>query len=422
MSQALPRPKVVILGLDGVCWSQVQRLAAQGTMPRLGALTRDSFCGPMLSTRPEISPVAWTTFFTARPPGHHGIYGFTEFEPGSYQIRYNSSAQVRVPFIWDRLGLGNRRSVALNIPLTYPARPLAGIMVSGFVALDYDRAAYPGWVAQYLRETGYRLEADFEKVRQDREAFLADLDQALGGRSRLLERFWPEDWDLFALVITDTDRLHHFFWQESEEDGPISEYFQDFFRRVDEIVGRVFDLAGDLAGKENEDVYLVMLSDHGFTGVKKEFHLNRWLAAQGFQAQAGPKSLALALDPTRIYLNRPPRFAQGRVSPAEISALSDRIRAGLMDEPAVAGVISGQDIFAGPALALAPDLVVRPAPGYEFKAKFTPGPVYTPSPLQGTHTYEDAFFLVHDFRKQIEEPKVKEILALGEFVASLFDL
>ena len=408
--------KTVILGLDGVPWSLLRDLAGQGRLPALSRLLASSAAGPMNSTLPEISPVAWTTFFTARPPAEHGVFGFTEFSPGKYQVRFNSSADIRVPCLWDRLGLLDRRSVVLNVPLSYPARSLNGVMVSGFVALDYDRAAYPAWVADVLRGLDYRLEADFERVHQERDVFLSDLDAALDGRARLLDRFWQEPWDLFVLVVTDTDRLHHFFLREFMEGGPIEPYFHDFYRRVDGLVAQVTDRVHDLARAVEGGVRLVLLSDHGFGPVREEFHLNRWLAAHGFQDEAGPGALALALDPTRIYLNGPPRFRGGRAAPATYQDLARDITAGLTAEPAVDGVTPGREVYQGRQAHLAPHLVARPAPGYEFKAKFNHGPVYTASPLMGAHTFDDAFYLVHDTDGGLPEMDIRDILDLGRFV------
>lgn len=414
---SLETPKVVVLGLDGVSWPLIQSLGPAGHIPRLWSLISNSAAGPMNSTWPEISPVAWTTFFTARSPGEHGIYGFTDFIPGQYQVRFNSSGDVRQPYVWEWLDLRGGRSVVLNVPLTYPARPLSGVMVSGFVALDYQRAAWPARVADYLRRSNYKLEADFERVHQDRPAFLADLDQALTGRMNLLEHFWPEPWDLFTLVVTDTDRLLHFFYREFLEQGPIVAYFIDFFRRVDRLVGRVLDLiSGQDLGRET---ILVMLSDHGFAPVKEEFHVNRWLGANGFQPRVGPEALALALDPTRIYLNRPERFAGGRVGTSQGQEVIMKLRSGLMAEPAVQGVFLGREVYSGPLAGLAPDVIVHPRPGYEFKAKFTPGPIYTPSPLQGTHTYDQAFYAVTFFGPSRPVPDVRDILDLGRFTARL---
>ena len=412
-------PKIVILGLDGVSWSMIERLTGLGVMPRLAGLIAESAAGPMSSTRPEISPVAWTTFYTGRPPGHHGIYGFTEFEPGTWQVGFNSSAQVRVPYLWDWLDLKGGRSIVLNVPLTYPARPLSGIMVSGFVALDYQRAAHPPWVADFLSQSGYKLEADFEKVHQDREAFLSDLDQALAGRFTLFERFQSEPWDLFTLVVTDTDRLFHFFLREFLENGPIKSYFLGFFQRVDELVGRVIDWCVREAQNDRTPRHLIMLSDHGFAPVIEEFHLNRWLNSQGLLPSLGPEARALALDPTRIYLNHPPRFPAGRVTAHETENLALSIAAALEKEPAVDGVEWGRDLYSGPQAHLGPDMVVRPARGYEFKAKFNDGPVYTPSPLMGTHTFDDAFYLVRTWNGEQPAPAFEDVHGLGQYVFSL---
>jgi predicted AlkP superfamily phosphohydrolase/phosphomutase len=422
LTQSESSPRVVILGLDGVSWPLVQKLTEEGVMPRLKALAEESNCGPMLSTLPEISPVAWTTFFTGRSPGDHGIYGFTEFEAESYKVRFNSSGQIRVPALWDWLGLKNKKSVVLNVPMTYPAQALSGVMVSGFMALNIDRAGFPSWVVDFLKKNNYRLEADFEMVHQDRQTFLDDLDLTLAGRMDLIERFWPENWDLFFLVLTDPDRLNHFFYREYEEKGSIYQYFLDYYHRLDRAVGRIHDLAERLAHEESADLCLVLLSDHGFTGVKEEFHLNRWLKAQGFQDSAGPEALALALDPTRIYLNRAPRFPSGRLNGSDAKMLVQKLTNDLMAEPAVESVFKRSELFSGQAIDMAPDMVVKPAAGFEFKAKFTPGPVYSPSPLMGTHTREGAFYLVHDFSGRKEKPMVDDILDLAQYVFTLLDV
>ena len=226
---------------------------------------------------------------------------------------------------------------------------------------------------------------------------------------------------MFVLVVTDTDRLQHFFLREFMEGGPISPYFLDFFTRVDQLVGEVAARTARMA-EEGRDMTLVMLSDHGFTPVHQEFHLNHWLAARGLlpDSRPGPQARALALDPTRIYLNRSPRFSEGRLAPGDLDAVIFDIMAGLTSEPAVAGLTRGRDLYHGPAAELAPDLVVRPQPGYEFKAKFTSGPIYTDSPLQGTHTFEDAFFLVKGFNQdqQPDPPQVRDILDLGRLVSA----
>jgi predicted AlkP superfamily phosphohydrolase/phosphomutase len=410
-------PKLAILGLDGVSWSLIQRMTGEGIMPHLASLLKESIAGPMNSSLPEISPVAWMTFFSGRSPADHGIYGFTEFDRPTYNIRFNSSADVAVPLLWDWVGLKGGRSVVLNVPMTYPARPLSGVMVSGFVALSLDRAAYPDWVVNHLKTSGYRLEADFERVHHDRASFLTDLRSALAGRFALWERFRPDHWNLFTLIITDTDRLLHFFLGEFIENGPITDYFYDFFHEVDLLVGRFVDRITD-AG---DPTRLIMLSDHGFTPVVGEFHLNRWLVARGFQKGLDSRSKALALDPTRIYFNRAPRFPASTMETGDLWRLEADLVSALLDERAVQGATPAREAYSGPLAGYAPDLVVRPAPGFEFKAKFNHGPIYSSSLLTGTHTYQDAFYLIHGHDSSKKPPAITDILDLGRYVFSLFD-
>lgn len=419
-NQALPL-KLAVLGLDGVSWPLVETLTRQGVMPNLGRICDRSICGPMLSTLPEISPVAWTSFFTGQSPAKHGIFGFTDFEEESYRVRFNSSSHIRTPAVWDWLGMKNRPSIILNVPNTYPAKPLTGAMVSGFLSFDIKKASFPSWVGDYLETSGYKLEADFDVVHQDRGAFLTDLDNLLEGRAALLEKFWPEKWDLFFYALTDTDRLNHFFYSEYEEIGPIFDYFVDYYGRLDHLIGRFYELV-EAKAKAGENVCLIMLSDHGFCGVKKEFHLNRWLNQNGFQDEVGPKAKLLALDPTRLYFNKQARFQAGTVSDADAGVISQKLQGMLLAEEAVDRLYLKSELYPDDETGLAPDFVIKPKKGFEFKAKFNPGPVYSDSPLKGTHTYEDAFYLIRDFSGLLPKPEVTDIKDLGKFMFNLLGL
>lgn len=403
-----PGPRAVILGLDGMGAGLVERLCAMGRMPALAALSGRAACGAMGSSLPEISPVAWTSFYTAAQPGVHGIYGFTEFAPGRRGVRYNTSAEVAAPTLWELLSRQGKRCAVLNAPQTYPARPLKGVMVSGFVAVDLAKAAYPAWVGRYLAASGYRLEADFERVRQDRAGFLDELTRVAQGRLDLLDKFAGQDSDLVFLCATDTDRLHHFFYSEVlDESGPRAGQIDAFYRLTDDTVAAAFALAERMAA--SGPVLFLVVSDHGFAEVVEEFHLNRWLMAQGLGGTSPDAAPAAALDPTRIYFNTP-------------NPPLDRLKAALLEEPAVRQVFDGADLYQGPRAGLAPDLVVLPAPGYEFKARFDQGRVYTPSPLTGAHTLEDAFYLALGLGFAAADPRPADIEELGRYVFRHFGL
>src|SRR5919198_5231676 len=132
--RASPRPRVFVLGLDGTPCSWLRAEAAAGRLPNLAALARESSLVPMRSSLPSVSSTAWTTFFTGRDPGGHGVFGFMDCKPDSHEFYFPNYQHVTVPTGWDAVGAAGGRSVVLNVPGTYPARPVNGVLVSGFVA------------------------------------------------------------------------------------------------------------------------------------------------------------------------------------------------------------------------------------------------------------------------------------------------
>src|SRR4029453_4023807 len=52
--------------------------------------------------------------------------GFMDCRPASHELYFPNLQHVTVPTIWDALGARGKRSVLLNVPGTYPARPTPG--------------------------------------------------------------------------------------------------------------------------------------------------------------------------------------------------------------------------------------------------------------------------------------------------------
>jgi len=222
-----------VIGLDGVPYSLLNGYLREGTMPNLQKIVSSGFrLHQMDASLPEVSSTSWTSFTTGVNPGEHGIYGFMDLRPGSYQLFFPNSADVQAPTIWDMIGQrveGRQstlysmykarlkkplRSVVLNIPQTYPARPLNGILTAGFVCPDFRKGTYPEAAYTYLNSMGYLPDVDSTKAVGRQDAFFKELFLALEKRAEAFEHFLTtEPWDMFIGVITETDRLHHFFFK-----------------------------------------------------------------------------------------------------------------------------------------------------------------------------------------------------------------
>ena len=131
--------RVCVIGLDGVPFDLLRRLAGEGVMPAMRKLLGEGHLHKLKASLPEISSVSWTSFMTGTNPGQHGIFGFTDLQEKSYRLRFPNSADVKAPTIWDRLGERGLKSIVINQPSTYPARKIEGALVAGFVAIELAR-------------------------------------------------------------------------------------------------------------------------------------------------------------------------------------------------------------------------------------------------------------------------------------------
>ncbi|MBI3769327.1 MAG: alkaline phosphatase family protein [Deltaproteobacteria bacterium] len=406
------KPRVAVIGLDGVGTPLIEALTDRGVMPRMAALRRAGTLTRMTSSIPTISSVSWSSFMTGTNPGRHGIYGFTDVKRDSYALYFPNYRHVQGATIWDVLGSFGRRSIVLNIPNTYPAKDINGVLVSGFVAVNIERAVTPASVLPLLKSQGYKIDVDYVNANDRVDAFFRDLHDTLAARRRTLAHFLREEnWDCFIGVITETDRLHHYFWSAyADPAAPLHQRFLDFYAAVDAAIGELVDALPD-------GTPLFVLADHGHTLIETEFYPNVWLRREGLLtfktptpksiADLDPTSKAFILDPGRIYLNLKGRFANGVVEPgAEAEELLRRITDGLAaieyPGPAVHGVrrpvkqvFRRDEIYHGPQVAQAPDAVLHFHDGFDIKGAVARDEIFGRSALTGMHTYDDSLLYVN---------------------------
>ena len=73
--------RVIVLGVDGMDYDLVRDLMARGRMPHFLQLAQSGALGPLRTTVPPQSPVAWSSFITGLDPGRHGIFDFIHRDP-----------------------------------------------------------------------------------------------------------------------------------------------------------------------------------------------------------------------------------------------------------------------------------------------------------------------------------------------------
>ncbi len=385
---------------------------------------------------PAVSSVAWASFMTGSNPGEHGIFGFTDLKPNEIALHLPSFDDIRRPPIWQTIP--GKTSIIVNLPFTYPARPLQGVLISGFVAPVLERSVYPPSLIAWLKSKNYRSDVDALRGRGDRSFLIKDLFETLKIHEEIMVSLLEsQPWDLFIGIITGTDRLHHFFFDTYyDEAHPHHKDFLDYYQRVDTCVSRLLDTLGGISR-------VIVLSDHGFTRLKTQVYLNNILKGLGYLSfkrpapqspeDIDPSSLAFAMDPNRIYLNSRDRLKEGRLGPGETEELRARLKndlenmrladvgihdcgptAGNLDEYLFAEVRTKEEVYHGDCTTLAPDLVVIPRPGYDLKATLNVAVPTMKDIFTGMHTHDDAFLIVNSasLSEALPSPKITDVAGL----------
>lgn len=415
---------MVVVGLDGVPYSMLVDLAKSGVMSTVGRLIDSGKLHQMKASLPEISAVSWTNFMTGTNPGTHGIFGFTDFKPGSYDLKIPNFLDLKVDTIWDVLGHRGLKSIVINQPSTYPARRINGVMISGFVAVDLSRSVFPQSYFGELERMGYQIDVDTAKIIDNPSLLWQELSKSLASHQKAFNYFWEQEWDFFEFVITGTDRLHHFLWSAYQDKShPYHQAFLDFYQQIDRIISKILN---SMKKMEEEEESFFLLSDHGFTGIVQEVYLNAWLEKEGYLSfttpnprslqDISPKTVAFALDPSRIYLNLEKKFPKGKVKKEDKKELKEEIAEKLMKleyngKKVIRRVFKAEEIYKGRYTSRGPDLVVVSEPGFDLKGSIKKKEVFGRSYLQGMHTWDDAFFwAAEDYGDDLAIENLAEII------------
>ncbi|MFN7142799.1 MAG: alkaline phosphatase family protein, partial [Myxococcota bacterium] len=310
--------KVVVLGLDGLEYTMLDQLVAQGELPNFARLMQEGVRGEMEITTPIMSPILWTTIASGYPAEVHGIGGWTTGRGHSF-----SGADVRVHRVWDVASAAGKKVGVSGWLMTWPASPVDGWVLSerfvwSFLMNSDAAAGTPG------AGTAERAATTFPDALAARAAALRPDDAWIDAHPlgyqvaeygapfhplvrdethvRVFEAEWPAaDARFGAVYLNGADQVSHLYWPFTDPgvrdtirrdpaahtaavraaarpgrrpppyaDGldatdlaKAARYVLDYYRYLDGVLGRVRALC-------DADTTLVVVSDHGFKVSTKE--------------------------------------------------------------------------------------------------------------------------------------------------------
>jgi len=405
------RPVTLLFGLDGATYGILDDLIARGFMPHLAGFLRAGVRATMMSITPPLTPPAWITLATGRPPGEHGVFGFFQYDsPESPNLQLISSRQVAAETLWSMVNRQGRRAGVLNYVAHQPAPQIDGWVIPGWVTSRWLRPfSHPAGVIDRLRAAipGFdvkTLAIDLEEESKAVAGAPIDDYSAWVNLHIRRERLWfdvlwqlmeSDRVDLAAVVFDGVDKLQHGLWPYLDPklapSNPPPEFLRvremawEYYRTIDHLLGETMRRAGDQAT-------VFICSDHGFTGSHELLYINTWLEQQGYltwRAGFDPPSDTFDLNPTayqhdafdmsgtKAYAIIPSsngihipvrRTPEGAGLPPEqyqsfrrelIDALLHRCVESETGENLVSRVWTREEIFAGSRMEIAPDLTLR---------------------------------------------------------------
>lgn len=284
--------RVLIIGLDGATFDIIQPMIAEGRLKNFSKFIERGSSGSLTSTILPLSSVAWSSFVSGKNPAKHGMYDFSKRTKGSYSYVPVTSLDRGAKALWQYVSEAGKRSLMINIPLTYPPEKLNGIMISGFPYPE-NRQDYV-WPKETLEELRSEFGSEGVRILKPNPQFLQEGDELrifnevseITRRQTEITKYLikKELWDLVTTVYDSTDVIGHFFWhhldpmhpkynaEKAKIYGPL---VYDVYEELDKAIGEIASLYSD-----NDLVFLI--SDHGFGPVYHAVYMNNWLIKNNY--------------------------------------------------------------------------------------------------------------------------------------------
>ena len=118
---------VAMIGVDAADLDFIR--ANLSSLPNLRHALETGITRPLRSTAGALTGSVWPTFYTAKPPGDHGIYHHLQWDSSQMQLRRVTEEWLYCEPFWYELERRGSRVIAIDVPMTFRPRLTDGIEV-----------------------------------------------------------------------------------------------------------------------------------------------------------------------------------------------------------------------------------------------------------------------------------------------------
>jgi len=289
--------RVILLGFDGLDPRAVDLLLAEGKLPSFAKLRQGGAYGRLLSAKPLLSPVVWTTIATGKTPDQHGIGHFVAIEESTGEALPATSQMRRVKAVWNILSEQKKRVAVVGWWATWPAEAVNGAIVSDHTCYHFlfpqgsggaresrglthppelfariaplvrrPSDVTPEEAARFIHVGAEELARPFN-FKDDVAHFKWALATADSYRRVGLDLWKRERPDLLMVYTEATDSVAHLFGHLFRVEGLSGELAAQqarFGHAVEQMYLWADGVIGEYLQAMGRDTTLIVLSDHGF--------------------------------------------------------------------------------------------------------------------------------------------------------------
>src|SRR5712671_2107285 len=257
--------RCLFIGLDALDPDIMRQGAARGDFPAFAQLMAHGRTVETLTDPGTYVGSLWVTLHTGVDPSRHGLYCWSELEPGTYKLRPSDERNITVPSFWSRLSEAGHRVAVVDIPHCKLDADINGIHVVN-------------WMTHFKTEEGFvtaprDLAGDIEKrFGLDPVPHCNAIDHSPHGISEFteamllrvarrtqfgLELIAARTYDLVAIGFGESHCVGHQCYHLHTSGGTSADDpMMRVYRTIDRAVGRLVDACP-------EGCTIVVVASHG---------------------------------------------------------------------------------------------------------------------------------------------------------------
>jgi predicted AlkP superfamily phosphohydrolase/phosphomutase len=334
------RSKQLLVGLDAMEWSLVERWAAAGKLPTFRRLIESGARGQLSSTAEQLPDTIWACTYTGTNPAKFEKYFYVQYDPRTQALRHVLDDEITRPAFWDYLSEAGVRVGVADAPKFKLSRSINGFQLAnwGAHATKTARASNPSSLLDEVNARfGRHAVGDCDSVDAKPDALDKLRRNVVAGVGQHGEVFrWlmrEREWDVFLAGFSAPHCIGHHFWHGADETHPrhaeavangLDGAIEEAYRAIDRELGEMIALAGP-------QTQVMVFAAHGMGPVyHASWNLPEILDLLGYGSetankQVGDEQRDARTNPWRILKMTIPGAWQYRIKAMLPQAMQDQL-------------------------------------------------------------------------------------------------